>query len=80
MRAARAIGKARWSWQDFDRRAPPHNLRPGPNGALAAVELLIARRAAPGFDLEETRKWAALLGRTARLDRVIAQADVMSSI
>lgn len=57
-----------------------HLLRPGPNGALAAVELLIARRTSPSFDLELTRYWAATLDRSVRLDRVIAQAEAMSAI
>lgn len=57
-----------------------HLLRPGPNGALAAVELLIARRDALGFDLDSTRAWAAAVDRSARLDRVIAQADAMKVI
>jgi hypothetical protein len=55
-----------------------HLLRPGPTGALAAIELLIARRVAGAFDLEDARQWATRLGRESRLDRVIAQADAMS--
>jgi hypothetical protein len=57
-----------------------HLLRPGPNGALAAIELLIARRAFGAFDLDDARKWAAHVGRVERLDRVIAQADAMSVV
>ena len=51
-----------------------HLLRPGPTGALAAVELVIARRAKGGFDEAVVREWAARVGRSERLDRVLEQA------
>ena len=57
-----------------------HLLRPGPLGALAAVELLIARRAGGSIDVEETRRWATRLGREARLDQILAQAAAFQSI
>lgn len=57
-----------------------HLLRPGPLGALAAVELVLARRAAGSFGIDETRKWAARLERETRLDQVLAQADAFQLI
>lgn len=51
-------------------------LRPGPTGALAALELLIARRSHGGLDEDEVRRWAERLGRGERLRRVEAQAAV----
>jgi hypothetical protein len=57
-----------------------HLLRPGPTGALAAVELVIARRPASAFDLEEVRRWAARVGRGERLERVIQQAAAFDVI
>jgi len=57
-----------------------HLLRPGPLGALAAVELVIARRTAGGIDMDETRSWATRLGRETRLDQIIAQAAAFQMI
>jgi hypothetical protein len=57
-----------------------HLLRPGPVGALAAIELAIARRATGGLDLDDARKWAAHVGRSDRLERVLQQADAMALI
>jgi hypothetical protein len=51
-----------------------HLLRPGPMGALAAVELVIARRAKGGFDEAVVRAWAERVGRSERLTRVLEQA------
>jgi hypothetical protein len=52
-----------------------HLLRPGPQAALAAVELILARRAKGGMDLAEARTWAERLGRGQRFDRALAHAD-----
>ena len=57
-----------------------HLLRPGPRAALSAVELVIARRGTGGLELEESRRWALRLGREARLDRVLSQADALDLI
>ncbi len=51
-----------------------HLLRPGPNGALAAVELVIARRGKGGFDEALAHDWAERVGRADRLARVLEQA------
>jgi hypothetical protein len=50
-----------------------HLLRPGPLGALAAVELVIARRP-KGFDETVSRTWAERVGRGERLTHVLEQA------
>ena len=52
-----------------------HLLRPGPNGALAAVELVIARRGKCGFDEALAHDWAERVGRADRLARVLEQAQ-----
>ncbi len=52
-----------------------HLLRPGPQAALAAVELILARRAKGGMDLAEPRTWADRLGRGERFERAVAHAD-----
>jgi hypothetical protein len=57
-----------------------HLLRPGPTGALAAVELVIARRSTGAFDLEEARRWADRVGRSERLERVLEQAATFDVI
>ena len=49
-------------------------LRPGPSAALAAVELILARRAFGGLDVDESRRWAGQLGRGAALDRALERA------
>jgi len=56
-----------------------HLLRPGSRGALAAVELAIARRSA-GLDLIEVRRWASLVQRGDRLERVLEQAAVFDTM
>jgi hypothetical protein len=55
-----------------------HLLRPGPRAAIAAVELVLARREHGGMDLAESERWATLLGRRERFDRTIARADAFS--
>lgn len=57
-----------------------HLLRPGPQAALAAVELVIARKHMGGMDLNESRRWAAQLGYAERLDHVFAQAQAMELV
>jgi hypothetical protein len=57
-----------------------HLLRPGPLGALAAVELVLARHTAGAFAIDETRKWAVRLEREARLDQILAQAATFQLI
>jgi hypothetical protein len=57
-----------------------HLLRPGPTGALAAVELVIARRSTGTFDLEEVRRWAGRVRRSERLERVLQQAAAFDVI
>jgi hypothetical protein len=55
-----------------------HLLRPGTRGALAAVELLLARRAAGDFDMAYAERWAGEVGRAPALARALARADEMS--
>jgi hypothetical protein len=55
-------------------------LRPGPNAALAAIELVVARQARGGLDLAVVRDWAARLGHVQRLERVLEQARALDSI
>ncbi len=55
-----------------------HLLRPGVRGALAAVELVIARRQAGDFDLGTTQRWTDVLGLTEKLTHTIRRADEMS--
>jgi hypothetical protein len=57
-----------------------HLLRPGPLGALAAVELVIARRAKGGVDESVIRTWADRVGRGDRLARVLEQAKAFDAI
>jgi hypothetical protein len=57
-----------------------HLLRPGPEAALAATELVIARRQRDGLDLDDARRWAQAVDRAGRLDRVLEQADAMRLI
>ncbi len=52
-------------------------LRPGTRGAIAALELVVARRAQGGLDEATVRHFTDLTGCTARLDRVLAQADAV---
>jgi hypothetical protein len=55
-----------------------HLLRPGPQAAVAAVELILARNDKGGLDLTETRLWAERLGRAERLERVQKLAETFS--
>ncbi len=57
-----------------------HLLRPGPLGALAAVELVIARRAKGAFDDGIAAIWAERVGRGDRLARVLEQAKAFALI
>jgi hypothetical protein len=52
-----------------------HLLRPGAAAALAAVELVLARRERGDLDLQYAERWAAQLGRTEHLRRTLARAD-----
>jgi len=55
-----------------------HLLRPGPHAAVAAVELVLARREKGGFDLAESRLWAERMNRVDRLERAIDRADAFA--
>jgi hypothetical protein len=57
-----------------------HLLRPGPTAALAAIELVIARRAFEPIDVEYTTRWAEGVGKGDRLARVLEQARAMDAI
>lgn len=57
-----------------------HLLRPGPEAAIAAIELVIARRKRGGFDEAMARRWAGAVQREERLNRVLAQADAMDLV
>ena len=52
-----------------------HLLRPGPEAALAATELVLARNERGGLDLPYVRKWAQVMGREERLENVLRQAE-----
>ena len=53
-------------------------LRPGPNAALAALELVLARTALPPFDLAYVRRWARRVDREAGLDRTLQRASTFT--
>jgi hypothetical protein len=55
-----------------------HLLRPGPLAALAAVELILARRDHGGIGLPEAKRWAARLGRAEQLEGAVARADAFA--
>jgi hypothetical protein len=55
-----------------------HLLRPGPEAALAAVELVIARRKFGGLEVDDARTWADAVDRLERLEHVLEQANAMS--
>lgn len=55
-----------------------HLLRPTPAAALAAVELLLARRTAGDLDIEYTQRWAAHLRKEGSLQRALARAADLS--
>jgi len=52
-----------------------HLLRPGPRGALAAIELLVARSEHGGLDLAEVESWAARVDKLGALSRVRDHAE-----
>jgi hypothetical protein len=54
-------------------------LRPGTRGAIAALELVLARRQAGGIDLAQVRHFAELTHSTPRLERVLAQVDALEA-
>ncbi|MEZ4297961.1 MAG: hypothetical protein R3B70_23595 [Polyangiaceae bacterium] len=54
-------------------------LRPTPAAALAAVELLLARRAAGDFDMDYAAHWASALGRKQAFTRAVARAEDLAS-
>jgi hypothetical protein len=56
-----------------------HLLRPGAPAALAAIELVLARRGFNDLDLPYAERWAARLGRGEALRRAVARADDLSS-
>jgi hypothetical protein len=56
-----------------------HLLRPGPVAALAAVELVLARRAAGDFDWQYAEQWAARVGRLEGLRKAITRADELAA-
>lgn len=60
-----------------DPSARTHLLRPGAVAALAAVELILARRAAADFDLPYAAKWAARAHRKEHFSRTLARADAL---
>lgn len=51
-----------------------HLLRPTPAAAIAAVELLLARRAANDFDEADAARWAERLGKKAAFERALTRA------
>ena len=52
-----------------------HLLRPGAHAALAAVELIVSRRAFGGIDEDYVKRWADLVGKREVLARALARAD-----
>lgn len=56
-----------------------HLLRPRVEAALAAVELVIARRAAGDFDEAYADRWAKHMGRAAEFARALARAADLQS-
>jgi hypothetical protein len=57
-----------------------HLLRPGPTAAIAAIELVVARREHGGLDVDASRTWARAVGREPRLDRVLEQASALDVV
>lgn len=51
-----------------------HLLRPTPAAAIAAVELLLARRAANDLDETDAARWAERLGKKGAFERALARA------
>jgi hypothetical protein len=56
-----------------------HLLRPRVEAALAAVELVLARRALGGFDEDYARRWAERAGRSSAFARALARAEEIQS-
>jgi hypothetical protein len=54
-------------------------LRPRVEAALAAVKLVIARRAAGDFDQQYAERWARHMGRAAESARALARAVDLQS-
>jgi hypothetical protein len=54
-------------------------LRPGPRGALAAVDLIVARQERGDLDEPMVRAWANRLGKEPQLDRALAVASALTS-
>ena len=52
-------------------------LRPGSRGALAALDLVVARQELGGFDVGLARTWARTVGREHLLDRTLTLADTI---
>lgn len=55
-----------------------HLLRPTPAAALAAVELILARRAANDFDLAYAAQWADRLHKKAGFEKALTRAADLS--
>jgi hypothetical protein len=55
-----------------------HLLRPGPRGALAAVELVLAREEHGGLDIAQAQRWADALGQSDRLTKTLQRAKAFS--
>jgi len=56
-----------------------HLLRPTPAAALAAVELILARRAADDFDTEYAARWADHVRKKGAFERALSRAADLSS-
>jgi hypothetical protein len=54
-----------------------HLLLPATRAAIAALELVLARQEAGGFDLAPVERWAARLGKSERLERTLRLAREM---
>ena len=54
-----------------------HLLRPGARAALAAIELVLARREAAALDVAYTERWARRLHKEVALMRTLRRADEM---
>lgn len=52
-------------------------LRPGTRGALAALDLIVARQELGGFDVAEVRTWARAVRREPQLDRALTLAEAI---
>jgi len=52
-----------------------HLLRPGSRGAIAALELVVARGERGGMDLEYAKRWADAVGKGAGLEAALRRAS-----